>query len=159
MKNKEYEKAKNAVLLDFEHFKNADSGLYRTERSVYDYTVFMLTADNNPITKYSYIQFAKPIEGVLTQQQLDQYIAEWKPKSEAASMNVQKQIDEALAGLSLEEKSFVKGYVIGSINGKKPDPNVVAAQATMVRSSKPRKKRKSGCRTHAFWRQLKNTKT
>lgn len=71
LKNKEYEKAKNAVLLDFEHFKNADSGLYRTERSVYDYTVFMLAADNDPITKYSYIQFTKPIEGVLTQQQLD----------------------------------------------------------------------------------------
>lgn len=45
-------------------------------------------------------------------------------------MNVQKQIEEALAGLSLKEKSFVKGYVIGSINGKKPDPNVVAAQVT-----------------------------
>jgi hypothetical protein len=129
LENKDFAKAQEVVLPDFEKFKNAEKGIYQTERSVYNYTVFMLAPDDDPIVKYAYIQFAKPIVGILTQNQLDQFIAEWKPKSEKASANVQKQIDEAFVGLSSDEKLFVELYTTDSIGGKKPDPTVEAARA------------------------------
>jgi hypothetical protein len=143
LKEKKYAEAKDIVTLDFMKFNDNIRNKSKTiqqENSVYDYCLFMLAADDDPIEKYGYIQFVKPIEGIVTEEQLSQYVTEWKPKSEAASANIQKQKDDALNGLSTEEQWFVIFYDGASINGKTPDPNLAATHATNGTVAQAKKK-------------------
>jgi hypothetical protein len=111
-------------------FYPIDSNLIQQEKSIYDYCIFILAEDNDPITKYIYIKYTKPIEGIVTEEQLTQYVTEWKPKSEASAANIQMQKDETLTGLPKEEQWCVVFYANESIDGKTPDPNQAATYAT-----------------------------
>jgi hypothetical protein len=142
LKNKDYENAKKAVFVDSVYFiYEVQSDRIKQEHIVYDYAMFMTTPDNDPIVKFSYAQFLKPIEGIVTQEQINQFITEWKPKSEDVSASIQKQTDEALSGLSQEEKSFVLKYVNDPYNDNHdPDPiraaYSVIDKATLLKAKK-----------------------
>ncbi|QDY86225.1 hypothetical protein FQU75_24485 [Paenibacillus polymyxa] len=100
------------------------------EADIFYFSKFMLTDDDDPITKYSYLLSIEAIEGVVTEEELNNLKADWSLKSDAATQYVAKQKSDALQGLNEEEKSFVERYMLESIDGKTPDPAVVATHST-----------------------------
>ncbi|GIO30759.1 hypothetical protein J2TS6_19000 [Paenibacillus albilobatus] len=132
LKEKNYSEAEKTAILDLPF---QSSGGIRTEtdtkeKDVFYFANFMVTENDNPIDKYSSLMLVEPIEGVVTQIELDKLKAEWKQKSDEANRYVEKQVNEALQGLTEDEKSFVRQYMFESINGKTPDPGVVASHST-----------------------------
>jgi hypothetical protein len=83
---------------------------------------FMVTPDDKPVTKYIQSTVLKPLDGFVTQKDIDQYTAKWKPLSEVATADIEKQRNEALNGLTDEEKKFTAAYSPRSSYKPNPDP-------------------------------------
>lgn len=144
LKENDYAAARTLVVQDYSKFKESSvysySAAIQQERSIYNYCLFMLTGEDDPVAKYTALQAVTPIEGVITDQQLDKLLAEWKPKSTAASEAIRQQKEDALSGLSEEEKLFVVLYVQSTANGKTPDPFTIAMNATNGTTQQAKKK-------------------
>lgn len=131
LRQKNYSDAEKTTIFDFP-FNGVvhRTELDRKEASVFYFAKFMMIEDNDPINKYLNLQSVRPIEEVVTQEELNKLMDEWKLKSDEANLYVAKQKSEALQGLTEEEKSFVEWYILESVNGKTPDPGVVATHST-----------------------------